>query len=311
MSEREALNMQTGNMQTGLIALEIMALVNRVPMDTRALIREFAIDQGELSPALLLRILKQQGFRTKIKKIPTGKIDKLTKYPFPILSIQRDGTYTVIPHKVHDQLIYFSPQEQQPRQMACADFEAMTTGQYIIAKHRAKSQDIQFGLKWFYFEILKYKKIMIEVLLGSFVIQLFGLVTPLFTQVILDKVVVHHTLSTLDVLTIAFAAIMILEFLLNMTRNYIFNHTANKIDAKLGAKLFKHLFALPFSYFESRKVGTIVSRVRELDNIRDFITNKSISLLSDTLFAVVFLGMMLVYNAQLTLMVAGFIVLLA
>ena len=170
------------------------------------------------------------------------------------------------------------------------------------------STQAKFGFRWFYTEILKYRRVIAEVLLGSFVIQLFGLVTPLFTQVILDKVVVHHSMSTLDVLAVAFIAVTIFEFLLNLARNYIFVHTANKIDAKLGAKLFKHLFSLPFIYFESRKVGVIAARVRELDNIRDFITNKSVSVIVDLVFSVVFLVMMFLYSIPLTLAVLGFIV---
>ena len=141
-------------------------------------------------------------------------------------------------------------------------------------------------------------------------IQLFGLITPLFTQVILDKVVVHHTMTTLHVLGVGFLAIMCFEFLLSTARSYIFAHTANKIDAKLGAKLFKHLFALPFMYFESRKVGTIVARVRELDNIREFITNKSVSVIIDTLFSVIYFAMMLLYSWKLSAMVLGFIALI-
>ncbi len=150
---------------------------------------------------------------------------------------------------------------------------------------------------------------MAEVLTGSFIVQLFGLVTPLFTQVILDKVIVHRTMTTLDVLAVAFIAVVIFEFILNVTRNYIFIHTANKIDAKLGAKLFRHLFSLPFVYFESRKVGNIVARVRELDTIREFITNKSVSVLIDLFFSLVFVVIMFVYSVKLTLVFIGFVVL--
>ncbi len=150
-----------------------------------------------------------------------------------------------------------------------------------------------------------------EVLLGSFVVQLFGLITPLFTQVILDKVIVHRSMSTLQVLGIAFVAVAIFEFLLNISRNYIFMHTANKIDAKLGAKLFKHLFALPFVYFESRKVGNIIARIRELDQIRDFITNKSVSVIIDLFFSTVFLIVMFIYSRVLTFVVLGIVALIA
>ena len=128
---------------------------------------------------------------------------------------------------------------------------------------------------------MTYKLVIGEVLLGSFIVQLFGLITPLFTQVILDKVIVHRTITTLNVLAFAFVAVCVFELLLNLSRKYIFTHTVSKIDAKLGAKLFRHLFALPFPYFESRKVGNIIARVRELDQIRDFITNKSVSVIID------------------------------
>ena len=158
---------------------------------------------------------------------------------------------------------------------------------------------------------MKYKRIIAEVMLGSFVVQLFGLVTPLFTQVILDKVIVHRSMSTLNVLGIAFVATMAFEFLLNLTRNYIFIHTANKIDSKLGAKLFRHLFALPFVYFESRKVGNIISRVRELDQIREFITNKSVSVIIDLFFSTVFLVVMFIYSKILTFVVLFIVLLIA
>lgn len=152
---------------------------------------------------------------------------------------------------------------------------------------------------------------MIRLILGSFVIQLFGLVTPLFTQVILDKVLVNRTISTLDVLAFAFVVVAIFELLLNLSRNYIFIHTTNKIDAKLGAKLFKHLFQLYYTYFETRQVGNIAARVRELDRIREFITDKSVSVLIDAFFSLVFLAIMFVYSPKLTFISLGFLAIIA
>ncbi len=177
--------------------------------------------------------------------------------------------------------------------------------------HKANVTDVKFGFKWFFNEIYKYKKIIAQVLLGSFVIQLFGLVTPLFTQVILDKVLVNRTISTLDVLAFAFVVVAIFELLLNLSRNYIFIHTTNKIDAKLGAKLFKHLFQLYYTYFETRQVGNIAARVRELDRIREFITDKSVSVLIDAFFSLVFLAIMFVYSPKLTFISLGFLAIIA
>ncbi len=101
-------------------------------------------------------------------------------------------------------------------------------------------------------------------MLGSFIVQLFGLITSLFTQVILDKVIVHRSMSTLNVLGISFVVVAIFEFLLNLTRNYIFMHTANKIDANLGAKLFRHLFALPFVYLNQERSGILLQEAENL-----------------------------------------------
>jgi subfamily B ATP-binding cassette protein HlyB/CyaB len=146
-----------------------------------------------------------------------------------------------------------------------------------------------------------------EVLLASLVVQLLGILTPLFTQVILDKVLVHHSLTTLNVIAIGFLIATIFEFLMNVSRNHIFIHMAGKLDAKLGAKLFRHLTSLPFVYFESRQVGVTAARVRELDTIRDFITNKSLSAIVDVIFSFVFVAIMFMYSVRLTLIALSFI----
>ena len=159
--------------------------------------------------------------------------------------------------------------------------------------------------------MLSFKRVVFEVLLASFIMQLFGLVTPLFTQVVLDKVLTHHSISTLNVIAFAFLATIIFEMLLSLSRNYIFAHTTTKIDARLGSELFSHLALLPMTYFENRKVGNIVARVRELDSIREFIANKSVSVLLDILFSFVFVFMMLLYSVKLTLIAIAFISVIA
>jgi len=108
------------------------------------------------------------------------------------------------------------------------------------------------------------------VLVASFFLQLFGLISPLFFQVVIDKVLVHRALSTLDVLVIGLVAISIFETILGVLRTHLFAHTTNRIDVELGARLFHHLLALPMAYFQARRVGDSVARVRELENIRQF-----------------------------------------
>ncbi|MDH4378677.1 MAG: type I secretion system permease/ATPase [Vampirovibrionales bacterium] len=294
--------------QTGLLCLDVVTKLNQIALDLRAIEREYGLDQRECTVPETLRILKHNGFQAKVKTLP---IQKLHHYPMPMMVVNDDGTYSVLLKLSEDktQALWFDAHNKTTQERSVNDFPP--TLQVIILTPKLWSEQVRFGFRWFLAEILHYKAILAQVMLGSFVIQLFGLITPLFTQVILDKVIVHHSLSTLDVLTVAFVAVMLFECVLNISRNYIFAHTANKMDAKLGSKLFKHLFSLPYLYFESRKVGNIVSRVRELDSIRDFITNKAVSVLIDSIFSVVFLIMMLLYSTPLTLMVVGFIVLIA
>ncbi len=302
-------------MQTGLIAIELISKINQVPIDIRSVIREYALGEAELKPEELVRVLKNLDYKVKKKRI--SFTDAIGKYPLPSILILDDQSFCVllkVDVKEQKALIFEASEADQSKQTRVLTFEELagiSTGDMIVLSHKMMTAQVKFGFKWFYSEIIKYKRVLTEVLLGSFVVQLFGLVIPLFTQVILDKVITHRSMTTLDVLAVAFIAIMLFEFCLNLTRNYIFTHTANKIDAKLGAKLFRHLFALPFSYFESRRVGNIVARVRELDTIREFITNKSVSVIIDLIFSVVFLGMMLLYSVKLTLVVVAFIIAIA
>lgn len=306
MMEKE----QPMKIKTGLVTFEIIAKINGIDVDLRSITREYGISQEEISRDEFLRIAKNSGFKAKIKTFP---LEDCKKYPIPAIFILKNDTYGVVLKINYDEnkALIFIPEEKNPREVTFDEFYEISTGELIFFSHKMIDDKIKFGFKWFYNEILKYKQVMAEVMLGSFIVQLFGLITPLFTQVILDKVIVHRSMSTLNVLGIAFVVVALFEFTLNITRNYIFMHTANKIDAKLGAKLFRHLFALPFVYFESRKVGNIIARVRELDQIREFITNKSVSVIIDLFFSSVFLIVMFVYSRVLTLVVLAIVALIA
>jgi subfamily B ATP-binding cassette protein HlyB/CyaB len=137
----------------------------------------------------------------------------------------------------------------------------------------------------------------------SFMLQLFGLVSPLFFQVVMDKVLVHRGMTTLDVLVIGLVIVVIFESVLNALRAYVFSHTTSRIDVELGARLFRHLVALPLAYFQARRVGDSVARVRELENIRAFLTGNALTVVLDVFFSIVFIAVMLFYSVPLTLIV--------
>lgn len=298
-------------MQTGLICFELIAKINQINVDLRAIIREYGITDEEISKEELIKIIRNFEFVAKLKTIPLEMLSE--KYPLPAIARLKDNTHIALLKldMENKKMLVFSPIEKNTKELTFDEFYEISTGELIILSHKLINSQIKFGFKWFLNEIMHYKRVIAEVMLGSFIVQLFGLVTPLFTQVILDKVIVHHSMTTLDVLAFAFVAVMLFEFLLNIARKYIFVHTACKIDAKLGAKLFKHLFALPFVYFENRKVGNIIARIREMDQIRSFITDKSVSLIIDLFFSTVFVIIMFFYTVKLTLAVLGFVALIA
>ncbi len=158
----------------------------------------------------------------------------------------------------------------------------------------------KFNLSWFTPAVWKYRKLLGEVLLASFTLQLLGLTTPLITQVVIDKVMVQESLPTLDVMAIALLLVAVFEAVLGMLRLFIFTHTARRLDLSLSAQLFRHLMRLPLAYFESRRVGDTVARVQELEQIRQFLTGTALTVVLDSIFAVVYLALMFYYNIPLT-----------
>jgi subfamily B ATP-binding cassette protein HlyB/CyaB len=158
-----------------------------------------------------------------------------------------------------------------------------------------------FGFRWFIPELLKHRHVWRDVLVASLVIQLLALATPLFTQVVIDKVVVHRTQSTLLVLGIGLGVFMIFSALLSWVRQYLVIHTGNRVDAVLGAAVFEHLFKLPPRYFEHRPTGVISARLRGVDEIREFIAGTAVSVALDLPFLLVFVAIMFAYSVSLTL----------
>ncbi len=179
------------------------------------------------------------------------------------------------------------------------------TGELILISSRASlaGELARFDFSWFVPALVKYRHLLGEVLLVSFVLQLLGLVSPLFFQVVMDKVLVHKAMGTLDVLVLGLLVVIVFESALTALRGYVFSHTTSRIDVELGARLFRHLIALPLAYFQARRVGDSVARVRELENIRQFLTGNALTVLLDLLFSLVFLALMAWYSLPLTVVV--------
>ena len=221
-----------------------------------------------------------------------------------------------------ERILYFRPGGQTPETLTTE--EALTQLQpqlLLVARETAHGEEEEiagfatekkpFGFSWFLPELKKHKTIWRDVLLASLAIQLVGLATPIFTQVIIDKVVVHQTQSTLIVLGIALVMFMLFTSTMTWLRQYLVLHTGNRIDAVLGSQVFRHLLRLPLPYFEHRPTGTLIARLHGVETIREFITGAAVSLCLDFPFLLIFLAVMFAYSWQLSLIAVGLLGLIA
>ena len=166
------------------------------------------------------------------------------------------------------------------------------------ARADGRSEPRPFDISWFIPALVKYRKPLRDVLIASFFLQLMGLVSPIFFQLVIDKVLVHQSMTTLDVLAIGLASILIWETVLSGLRNWLFAHTTNRVDAELERRACSGIsLNLPLSYFEARRVGDSVARVRELESIREFLTSNAVTVVIDLFFTIVFFAVMYLYSA--------------
>jgi subfamily B ATP-binding cassette protein HlyB/CyaB len=298
-----------------LAALCAIARFHQVAADPATLAHQLGLSANQpLTTADLIHAARHLGLKAKLSR--TG-IDRLSLTPLPALTLMRtedESLHIVILAQCDgERVLYQDPAAGSGQAGGNAGptiepvevFEAHWTGQLILISSRASMAGAlaKFDFSWFIPALVKYRKLLGEVLLISFMLQLFGLVSPLFFQVVMDKVLVHRGMTTLDVLVIGLVIVVIFESVLNALRAYVFSHTTSRIDVELGARLFRHLVALPLAYFQARRVGDSVARVRELENIRSFLTGNALTVVLDVFFSIVFIAVMLFYSVPLTLIV--------
>ena len=286
----------------GAASLAFLVQLLGVPADPAEILHHSG--HASLDEAGLIRAAKR--FPVKARAV-TSTIARLEGTPLPALAQLRDGGWLVIGKAADGKVLVQDPRAASPELITGAAFAERWSGRLILMTRRATLSDPyrRFGVSWFVDAVKKYRAPLTEVLIGSFFLQVFGLLTPLFFQVIIDKVFVHRGISTLEILALGMGIMAIFEVVLGGLRTYLFAHTSNRIDVELGARLFRHLFALPMAYFQARRVGDTVARVRELDTIRQFLTSSAITLALDLFFSIIFLVVLYIYSPLLTLVVAG------
>ncbi len=291
---------------TALAGLIVLAHYHGIAINPADIRHRFAVSGSDLNETEWLLAAKQLALKAKsvrqpLHRLPMTALPALVwcdKEPHFILA-KVDGSGDSARYLIQDLT------QQRPMVLNAAEFAARYSGKLILVASRASilGSLAKFDFTWFIPAVIKYRRIFIEVLVVSVVLQLFALITPLFFQVVMDKVLVHRGFSTLDVVAVALLAVSVFEIVLGGLRTYIFAHTTSRIDVELGARLFRHLLALPLSYFENRRVGDTVARVRELEHIRNFLTGQALTSVLDLAFSFIFLIVMWYYSPTLTLVV--------
>jgi ATP-binding cassette, subfamily B, bacterial HlyB/CyaB len=248
-----------------------------------------------------------QEVEMKARAVPLTR-RKLRSLPLPAIAAGCDGEYFILLSVSGNEALIHRYGHAESEKVPLDDLMKQSTGRLILAScenESATPHDERFGLKWFLRTIFKYRSVMRETLIASFFVQLFALATPLVFMIVIDKVFLHSNLSTLDVLIFALAVIVVFDVVLNGIRTYLLSHTSNRVDVELGTRLFRHLMSLPLSYFESRRTGDTVARIREMETVRNFLTGSTLTLFVDLLFVFIFLGVMYLFSPLLASIVIG------
>ena len=288
------------SVDTGLLCLVLLAHYHHIPAEAGALQHEFGHPGLNFSDQHILRAAQSLNLKSKMV---TADWEQLSELPLPAIAKDNNDGYFICAQYRSDveKILIQDANQQTPELIDCSQFTERWSGHLILLAKRnhCLKESQHFNLSWFAPRILKYRTLFMEILAASLFIQLFALITPLFFQVMIDKVLVHQGLTTLDVLALGLLVVSVFEVLLTGLRTYVLAHTSNRIDVSLGADLFNHLLKLPIRYFEERRVGDTVARVRELEAIRHVLTGTSLTLLIDMLFTLVFIVVMYLYSPEL------------
>ncbi len=299
-------------------ALQAMCRIHRKPFSAALALQQVAPPYGIGS---IQQAASSLGLRCELRAVAAAE---LQQQALPCLALRRKpsagGSDVALVLACNDASVtQLSAGSSAPEVVARQDFSANYSGTLLVftpaadATSDAATAEVPqaFGFRWFIPELLRHKRIWRDVLLASLAIQLMALATPVFTQIIIDKVIVHRTLNTLIVIGIGLAVFMAFSAVMNWARQYLVLHTGNRIDAVLGSRVFEHLFRLPPRYFEQRPTGTVVARVHGVETIREFISGAAVTLILDVPFMLIFLAVMFYYSWLLSLIAVAVIALIA
>jgi ATP-binding cassette, subfamily B, bacterial HlyB/CyaB len=290
---------------SGLHALCGIAAYYRIAADPAYLQRELALEAGEVRSEDILRAARLIGLKAReIQGVDEKRLETLQS---PAILLLRSGAFAVYGGLNREgQCRIVDPVMRVDRLLSPAELLAEIEPVALLLTRRLGGAGVNpdtFGFHWFWPSLWRYRKPIAHVLLASLIVQIFALVTPLFFQVVIDKVLAHRSYSTLFVIVAGLVLIGLFDVILQYLRTYALAHTTNRIDVELGQRLFAHLMRLPLGYFETRAAGQTVARMRELETIRHFLTGQGLFSALDLLFTVIFIAVLFLYSWKLTLIV--------
>ena len=299
--------------------LQGMCQLHRIPFAPNLVLQQIP---PPYSLAALQRATESLGLKAGVRDL---KASELTRQPLPCLvvlnsapgdAVEQESLYRLglVLQCDNSRLLLFAQGRDAPDTLSLSEFEPRYAGSAVLFSRDSGAAQVSdadvpstqpFGFRWFIPELLKHRRIWRDVLFASLAIQLMALATPLFTQVVIDKVIVHHTTNTLLVIGIALAIFMLFSAAMTWLRQYLVLHTGNRIDAVLGTQVFRHLFRLPMGYFQHRTTGVLVARIQGVETIREFITGAAVAVTLDFPFLLIFMAIMFYYSVMLTLITLG------
>jgi subfamily B ATP-binding cassette protein HlyB/CyaB len=310
MKEPQVLN---ADLDTGVASLALVLAMQGYSSDPDQIKYDAGLGEAKLSGADILRLAKQYGARAKQITLAAKDFANAT---LPFIALMSDDSYVVVARQANDgRLLIRDPRQEKPVLVDQEAFLAEFSGTALLIgrSKRAPDQDgalgpsQPFGFKWFLPLLKKHRAALSHAMAASLFIQIFALITPLFVMVIIDKVLSSGNMSTLDVLVIGLVAIAVFDLVIGGLRRYVFSLTTNKIDAELGAAVFRHLTRLPMAYFSGKRTGDTVARIKELESVRAFLTGSALTVFVDFGFTAIFLIVMFGFAPILATIVVGFV----
>ncbi|MDD3020558.1 MAG: peptidase domain-containing ABC transporter [Alphaproteobacteria bacterium] len=307
---------------SGMFCVSAIMLHHGYKIDMGRLLHEHAAGEDEITPLQIKEIFRRHGFKSKQSDMRWDEFKKLGS-AYPLTGLKRDGKYAVIcgfdAADGKNMLVIADPehraanQGKQFRFINRNEYENEFTGEVIFAKriYSLSDKEQPFSLLWFIPEFLKLKGVFFRIMAAVFVMTLLAIAIPLFFQIVVDKVLLHNSYNTLNVLGIAVVGIIVFNTIMEYFRSYLLLFATNKIDISTAEKTFRKLMTLPIDFFERMPSGVLLKHMQQTEKIRGFLSGNLFFTLLELTTLLIFIPFLIIYSVKLTLVVLSFAALMA